>query len=406
MRKILLAMLFIFLLIGSFVTAFSSSLVSAKTIQDSWNTKTPMPQERWCMGVVTVEGKIYVIGGYSFSGNSAGINERYDPKTDKWTTLASMPTWRASFAITAYQGKIYCIGGDVPNPDYIAPGTNSGLPCNVVEVYDTVTNSWSTKTPLPVKGSFIQACTVDGKIFVLNNTALYMYDPDNDKWTAKTSMPIIPTQSSSVFLAAVDDDNLFVFDVNRVMIYNVKTDVWREGQAYPTSIYGTAVGATSGIYAPKRIYILGASGSSLQMTTWGYNPAGDTWSTAMAMPTYRLFFGVAVVDDVLYAVGGATSFRTVREGYFAINEQYVPLDYTGTLPPATDLSKLESSTPSPSTFNQQLPKADDDSVSDTAFSSNSVYGVSFIVITLIAVILTAIIVIPIAIVLTIKKRNK
>jgi hypothetical protein len=193
------------------------------------------------------------------------------------------------------------------------------------------------------------------------------------------------------------------------MIYDAKTDAWREGQAYHTSVYGTAIGVTSGVYAPKKIYTFGSDGSPLRMATWVYDPKENTWSTATAMPTYRHFFGVAAVDDVLYAIGGAIAFQTVRDGYFAINEQYVPLDYTGTLPSDTDLSKLEYSNPLPSTntnFNQQMPKGEDDSVSDSVFSSNSMYSVSFIAITLIVFILTMITVVTIAIVLIIKKRNK
>jgi hypothetical protein len=327
MNKVLVCILLFFFISGTFTSTFSS-VSASELVEDSWYTKTPIPQERWCMGVVDVEGKIYAIGGDSFSGTLEGINECYNPKTDKWSTLVSMPTWRAGFAIAVYESKIYCIGGAVPNPDYIAPGVNDSLSCDVVEVYDVVANSWSTKSSLPVKGSFIQAGVVAGKIFVLNGIVLFMYDPVTDVWTAKTSIPGIPTHPSTPPMAVVGD-TLIAFEVGRVMIYDVKFDVWREGQAYSTSVYGTAVGVTSGVYAPKKVYILGSTVGN-EMSNLIYDPDNDTWATATAMPTYRHFFGVAVVDDVLYAIGGATSSRTTRDGYLSVNEQYVPIGYSST----------------------------------------------------------------------------
>jgi len=50
-----------------------------------------------------------------------------------------------------------------------------------------------------------------------------------------------------------------------------------------------------------------------------YDPAKDAWSTATPMPTARSC-GVGVVDDVLYAVGGAGDMRSI----FAKNEAFSP----------------------------------------------------------------------------------
>ena len=43
---------------------------------------------------------------------------------------------------------------------YITSGVN--------EVYDTVTNTWETKTPMPDDGMKIQAHVVNGKIYVMD----------------------------------------------------------------------------------------------------------------------------------------------------------------------------------------------------------------------------------------------
>ncbi|MDR2708019.1 MAG: hypothetical protein LBB87_04675 [Nitrososphaerota archaeon] len=41
------------------------------------------------------------------------------------------------------------------------------------------------------------------------------------------------------------------------------------------------------------------------------------------MPSSRQNFGVAVVDDILYAIGGAS----IRGTPLALNEQYIPIGY-------------------------------------------------------------------------------
>jgi len=45
------------------------------------------------------------------------------------------------------------------------------------------------------------------------------------------------------------------------------------------------------------------------------------------MPTSRIDFGVAVVDDVLYAIGGYTKPSQYGVQPVAVNEQYIPIGY-------------------------------------------------------------------------------
>jgi hypothetical protein len=50
--------------------------------------------------------------------------------------------------------------------------------------------------------------------------------------------------------------------------------------------------------------------------------ARDVWTTAVALPTNRTGFGVAFINDILYAIGGylrSSSYITPT----ATNEQYI-----------------------------------------------------------------------------------
>jgi N-acetylneuraminic acid mutarotase len=344
MRKSAALLLVLVFLTASSIIIAKPAFSSAGVAEDSWAAKAPMSQARAGLGVAVVNGKIYAIGGTTASGqyppdvsrgSFVGTNEEYDPTTDTWTTKASMPTPRDYFAIAAYQNKIYCIGGAVGyTVDEMYGVFYSYVTSGVNEVYDTVTDTWETRAPLPDDAMEIQAHVVNGKIYVMDWSYVYVYDPAADSWTSKTRMPPPYPESSPV--SAVVGNKIIVTgefavkpyydEVQKVMIYDTVTDSWSEGTSAPTIVICGAAGATTGVKAPKRVYVLG----SLNQV---YDPEADAWATAAAMPTGRMDFGVAVVNDILYAIGGY--YTESREAWLhglvkpiAVNEQYIPIGYS------------------------------------------------------------------------------
>ena len=334
MNKILHVILILFLINGFFVASlgYASALDLS---EDSWNTKTPMSQARAGLGVVAVDGKIYAIGGstangfhlaLSSSGGYVGTNEQYDPKTDTWTILEPMPTPRAGFAIAAYDGKIYCIGG------FVCDKHDQLVNLNVVEVYDIGTNSWSTKNPIPINELVVSSVSgpktagiINGNIFIIaNQWNLFMYNPVDDVWVEKNHVPLYLHAVSTVAdgKVIVTGNFLHMHFEPKVMIYDPETDMWRYGKSGPL-LEGSsvAVGVTTGLYAPQNIYVF-----SDAKDTVAYDPLNDDWMTAQNMPTDRIAFGVAVVDDVVYVIGGFSTNSPLTP--YALNEQYVPIGYS------------------------------------------------------------------------------
>jgi len=97
-------------------------------------------------------------------------------------------------------------------------------------------------------------------------------------------------------------------------------------------------GATTGVYAPKKIYVMGRTLYDDSNYVYGvnrvYDVSSDSWSDGARMLTPRLRFGVAVVDDMVYVVGGQTEYT----GVSALNEVYVPIGYSSV--PISALSGL------------------------------------------------------------------
>jgi len=361
MNKIIPAILLFFFISGTFATTFSS--VSALAlVEDSWNTKTPMSQARTCREVVVVNGKIYAMGGTAFEIERT--NERYDPKTDTWNTLASIPTTiRYVFSTAVYQNKIYCM--------------------NVIttEVYDTVTNSWETKAAIPNNPydwlGTLYACVVNGQIYVIGsrNLHLFMYDLVTDEWTEKARVPEnIAVSGGVLFQTAIDDDKIVFIGSfhrtvdtkaeNKVLVYDVKTDTWKEVNSAPPLIASEkCAGVTTGRYAPQKLYFF------RKTTTDVYDPVTNMWSTTKSMPTPRGDVSVAVVDDIFYVIGGYTTepnpdshpmYPTELSRASSVNEQYVPIGYSSTplaSKPATTVAPTASDSivsPKPSSENTEF----------------------------------------------------
>jgi len=361
MHKAAVVLLILALIATSLLMRLEPVMSSSELVENSWVSKASMNKARAGLGVAAVNGKIYAIGGTTasgmyppdcFRGSFVGTNEEYDPATDTWTYKASMPTPRDYFAIAAYGNKIYCIGGAVGFTvdewglfhSYIKSGVN--------EMYDTVTDTWETKTPWPNVGTKMQAHVVNGEIYVIHGSMPYVYDPENDSWATKTRMPKpYPDYDSSLVSAAVDNKIIVTFEFStfntstffeyyeqKIVIYDTETDSWSGGKSGPTIVLGGAAVATAGVNAPQKVYVLGlVAGQARSLSaTQVYDPKTDSWGTAAAMPTNRTDFGIAVVDDIFYAIGGyPRSAYTVNPT--ALNEQYTPFGY-GTAPPVIDVA--------------------------------------------------------------------
>jgi N-acetylneuraminic acid mutarotase len=328
---------------------FSIPLVNAS--EDSWDPKTPMHVARSGLGVAVVNGKIYAIGGSNKSGFSPSIpgssvlgtednvdtNEEYDPTTYTWAFREPMPTPRNRFAIAVYENKIYCIGGF----------TESGC-TGLNEVYDPATDTWETKTPMPTARVWLAANVVGDKIYCIGGYAESgrtrlneVYDPATDTWTTETPSPKLTTAggcASAVFgnqiivVGGISDD----LSHNLNQIYDTETDTWSYGTPPPSSVDGGAAAATTGELAPTQIYVLGAPSALKQGEEQTfvriYDPQNDTWTFGADVITRRYNFGVAVINDKIYVIGGNTyTFPGFYEPT-ATNEQYTPTGYIPEFP--------------------------------------------------------------------------
>ena len=278
---------------------------------NNWTLLAPMPTPRNNFAEAAYGGKIYVIGGWTGGSESAcGINEVYDPATNFWTTAAPMPTARGEMNAAVAYGRIYVMGGRTA----AAYST-----VNVTEAYDPTNDSWSTAAQMPYPVVAYASAVVDDKIYVIGG---------QDEWYGYHGMIGLGTPAPAP--ESYPDINL-----RYTQIYNPANDSWSFGAPVPGLVFGSAAGTTTGVYAPTRIYVLGGVGGSFEASNQNlvYDPAENSWGSAAALPNATSGEVVAVVNDVLYVIGGGTG-----QVYLGNNWQFTPIGYappvTQTVPPS------------------------------------------------------------------------
>ncbi|MBE3142780.1 MAG: hypothetical protein IMZ61_02510 [Planctomycetes bacterium] len=308
------------LLILAILAASGTNLVHPATTENSWMSRPPMLESAGM--AVAVDGKIYAIGA---------ITQEYDPVALTWTKKASMPNPTGG-GIAVYQNKIYVIGDSYS------------------QVYDIATDTWASKTAMPTERIGVQANVVGDKIYLIGGisdaeTGIILdvneaYDPATDSWSTKEPIPtpvylyasVVVGNKIYVIGGSAEPPNV-VLDL--VQIYDPENDSWTTGASMPTPIrYASAV-ATTGVFAPKRIYVIGGLQNSYGLNiTQVYDPQTDSWTTGASMLTARYNLGLAVINDTIYAMGGVLlpPYAFPKEP-LTTNEVYLPFGYEGTLPP-------------------------------------------------------------------------
>ncbi len=308
-----------------------------------------MPTARGALGVAVVNGKIYAIGGLNGNDEPISTVEEYNPTTNTWANKRSMPTPRSGFATAVYQNKIYVIGGSIGN-GYV--GNN--------EVYDPQLNTWTTETSMPTPRADFGANVVNDAIYLIggkrysSSAPFYtetgineVYYPSNDSWSTKTALPT-PVQG---YGSAVIANKIYVIGgssqptslgptsiVNNNQVYDAQTDQWTLAAPFPNVVSYGAAAATVGYLAPQGLYYIGGFSGEYSSQTKILNLSNNSWSKVDSMPTPRGYLAVAVVSDVLYAIGGFDG-----SNWLSINEQYKPVGY-GTVAPKVNIISPENKT--------------------------------------------------------------
>jgi N-acetylneuraminic acid mutarotase len=145
----------------------------------AWTALLKLPEPRSSHDAVVLDGKLYVVGGWTMNGR--------DQKSDWLKTVLVMdltsksPEWskveqpfqRRALCVAGHNGKLYVIGGM----------NEKGAITKLVDIYDPKANKWSKGTPLPGdegNGFSPAACTLGRRLYVsVADGVVYRLDAKN-----------------------------------------------------------------------------------------------------------------------------------------------------------------------------------------------------------------------------------
>ncbi len=275
-----------------------------------WTTRANMPTPRYEQSAAAVNGKIYVMGGWS--GMLEAVNEEYDPVTNTWATVAPIPSGpRRSHTTTSDGSYIYVIGG-----------TDDVINLNLNERYDPLLDSWTSLAPMPTSRKWISSAIVNNVIYVFgghNGSGLVAneaYDIGLGSWSIKTSM------SSPRFLFCATAVNNMIYTMGGVVSINETTlnerydpasNSWTVMTPLPTARYALGAAALDNV-----IYVFGGyvNGIGYMNTNEAYSPVGDYWVSKPSMSIGRNWVAAVAVDGKIFCIGGD------RSGPIDLNEEF------------------------------------------------------------------------------------
>lgn len=290
--------------------SFGAAAALAQCPAGTWVTLAPLNDPRQELAAAQLDGKIYAVAGLA---GSATANEIYDPVSDHWIFGADYPTPTDHAWAVAFEGLLYVGGGRsnrvfsydpaadswtelassaffhggtpaaavLGNRIVVAGGTGGGMAGNEVEAYDSVSDGWTPLASMTCARNHLAAAAIGGKLYVAggrpaSQTCHEVYDPVANTWTMKAPMP-----------------------------------TGRSG------LTGAAVGGC--------FYTFGGEGNAADPNgifhnVEAYDPTTDEWFELPPMQTGRHGIYAAVLGNVIYLPGGATSEGL---GVTGVNEAYV-----------------------------------------------------------------------------------
>ena len=328
------------------------SLFTSTQSQINWITKAPLPNLLTECGSVTLNDKIYIIGGLEPGGVSTTKVHVYDPLYNSWSMAAPLPMALHHMPCAAANGKIYVLGGYTSNPFQ---------PVSDTYEYDPVANKWTIKTPVPTVRGAASAAEMNGKIYVIGGAGYNLlqstdvnevYNPLSDTWETKAPMPTARDHHAVISLDTLiysiggRNFSLNIGSSGITEAYSPASNKWYLIDSLFWIRSGFSLGALNG-----KIYAVGGewfspSGSGIVAHIEVFDPKLNNWEFLTTMNTTRHGLGLGIVNDTIYTISGG-----IQAGfsYSDVNEAFAPDKSIGIQPisEAANEYKLYQNYPNP-----------------------------------------------------------
>lgn len=246
---------------------------------------------------VGVDDSIYIFGGYTVDKHHNEISTpdvyQYSPIEEKYTLLAPMPVPVDDATALVYQNRYV----------YLVSGWHNDGNVNLVQVYDTQTNTWQQASPFLGNPVFGQAGGIVNNVMVICDGV--SVTPHSDK--RRSFAP-----ETACYKGTIDEQNPLKIDWRTLKhpTRNARYRMAAAGDKATNNIY--FVGGSTNPYNYNGIGYNGQP-SSADSAVWAYDIAAETWNvfeTEAEAPTMD-HRGLIDINGTWFTVGGMISTQRV-----------------------------------------------------------------------------------------------
>lgn len=277
-----------------------------------WQRGPALPRPRLSAAVVSVGGRVYVLGGRSLDGGASVARSVYaiNPHSVRWHPVANLPQPRAGASAVAAGGKIYVVGGDL----YPSRG---GLVVQPMLVFSPTTDSWSTVgVPGPPRvDPAIAVETLNGHptVFIFGGLGPngapapnLAYDAVTGRFTNLPGSPTWFTDTTAVAVRGMiylfGSTNAEGLEQPTVYQYAPATGTFTPKMPIPHPITGVTWMPGSGTAIAGRVILAGDDGRGRRVDV--YDPTTNAWASLPNLAAAQPGGSIAAIGDTLYVVGG------------------------------------------------------------------------------------------------------
>ena len=296
-----------------------------------WMTGAPAPTARTEVAVAALDGLIYVVGGFEQSSSwrspqssTSTKVEVYDPVTNRWSSRPDLPIGLHHAGAAALDGALYVVGGFTVSEDTL------WNPSDRVFRFNPAGGAWTERAPLPTARGGLAVTTLQGRLYAVsgydgrrNPAAVEVYDPARDHWIAAAPLP---TPRDHLVAVAIGE-TLYAIGGRVRLDYRENLSTVEAYQAESNQWVSKAdmptprSGIAAGVLNGWAYVFGGESGEGTFHQNERYIPRLNRWQTMAPMPTARHGLGAAAVAGHIYVLSGGP-----RPGgsYSRLNEIFIP----------------------------------------------------------------------------------
>ena len=275
----------------------------------AWMQRAPLIEPNSELAMAEVNRKIYLMGGYPASRQTARTVQVYDIVTNQWTLGPPLPQPNNHGMAAGVNGRIYLIGGQTTD-------ISEGPYVNTVYELDPEVGEWVQKSPMPTARSSGVAVVLNGLIYVAGGrpprgSDFAVYNPMADSWQV---LPNLPSQRNHLTGAAIAGRihvvggrlgqglSAQMTTVNEV--FNPGTGAWTTAAPMLRARSGM-----NGVVARGCFHVWGGEGPAGMFPDHDYfDPRTNQWIRLLDMPIpVHGVYGSAFVDGLIWASGGGTN---------------------------------------------------------------------------------------------------